>query len=218
MSISTYSELQTAVENWLDRSDLTSRIPEFIALCEASYNYGVMAMNKRWAVEPLRIRAMETSGDVTISAQTASIPTGYLAARRFYLNTTDQRQLEYLPPVDFWGRYGSSSSGEPIFYTAEADNFVFMPAPGDSYTGKLLYYKKLDALSDSNTTNWLLTNAPNAYLFGTLYEAYNFAEGGQGEAENYLGRFAGVINALNAADASDRHSGAVLQMRTGVTA
>ena len=38
MAINTYATLQTAVANWLDRSDLTDRIPEFIALAEARMN------------------------------------------------------------------------------------------------------------------------------------------------------------------------------------
>ena len=37
MAITTFSELKTAVANWLDRSDLTDRIPEFIALAEARH-------------------------------------------------------------------------------------------------------------------------------------------------------------------------------------
>jgi len=48
MAISTFAELKTAAANWLDRSDLTDRIPEFIALAEARFN------------RILRIRAMET--------------------------------------------------------------------------------------------------------------------------------------------------------------
>ena len=47
MAISNYSELQTAVANWLDRDDLTARIPEFIALAEARFN------------RVLRLRSME---------------------------------------------------------------------------------------------------------------------------------------------------------------
>jgi hypothetical protein len=34
MSITTYSELKTSIANWLDRSDLTSVIPDFIMLAE----------------------------------------------------------------------------------------------------------------------------------------------------------------------------------------
>jgi len=37
MAISTYSELKTAVANWLDRSDLTDVIPDFITLAETRH-------------------------------------------------------------------------------------------------------------------------------------------------------------------------------------
>ena len=46
MAINTYGTLQTAVANWLDRDDLSARIPEFISLAEAIFN------------RTLRIRAM----------------------------------------------------------------------------------------------------------------------------------------------------------------
>ena len=48
MAIGTYDELKTAVANWLDRDDLTDRIPEFISLAEARFN------------RVLRLRSMET--------------------------------------------------------------------------------------------------------------------------------------------------------------
>ena len=38
MAISNYAELQTATANWLDRTDLTDRIPEFIDLAESTFN------------------------------------------------------------------------------------------------------------------------------------------------------------------------------------
>jgi hypothetical protein len=38
MAITTYSELQAAIGNWLDHSLFTSRTPEFIALFEAAAN------------------------------------------------------------------------------------------------------------------------------------------------------------------------------------
>ena len=37
MAITTYAELKTAISNWLDRTDLDDRIPEFIALAEARH-------------------------------------------------------------------------------------------------------------------------------------------------------------------------------------
>ena len=37
MALTTYSEPKTAIANWLDRSDLDDRIPEFIQLAEARH-------------------------------------------------------------------------------------------------------------------------------------------------------------------------------------
>ena len=52
MAITIYSELKTAVANFLSRSDLTSRIPEFITLGEDRIG------------KDLRIRAMEATVDI----------------------------------------------------------------------------------------------------------------------------------------------------------
>jgi hypothetical protein len=46
-----------------------------------------------------------------------------------------------------------------------------VPVADDSYTAELTYYAKLSKLSSTNTTNWLLTAASDAYLYGTLMQA-----------------------------------------------
>ncbi len=38
MAITTYSELKTALGNWLNRDDLTAVIPDFISLAETDIN------------------------------------------------------------------------------------------------------------------------------------------------------------------------------------
>ena len=93
MAISTYTELQSACANWLDRSDLTSRIPEFIALAEDT-------LNKR-----LRIRGMENRATAAVSEEYVSLPTGFLEMRNFQLNTTPKQLLRFVTPeyIDtFW--------------------------------------------------------------------------------------------------------------------
>jgi hypothetical protein len=61
MAIGQYSELKTAVANYLHRDDLTSRIPEFIKLAED------------WVAINLRVRGMEASVPLVLTAAT-SIP------------------------------------------------------------------------------------------------------------------------------------------------
>ena len=86
MAINTYSTLQTAVANWLDRNDLTDRIPEFVALAEATFN------------RVLRLRAMETTvADATPSgSKEDALPTGYLQMREVHLATTPVVSLSYM--------------------------------------------------------------------------------------------------------------------------
>ena len=71
MAIGTYSELQTAVANWLDRSDLGSRIPEFITLSEARIN------------RLLRVRLMENVKVISLisGSKRYPIPSDYLQLR-----------------------------------------------------------------------------------------------------------------------------------------
>lgn len=103
MAISTYSELQTAVANWLDRDDLTARIPEFISLAEARFN------------RDLRIRAMETKQTASTVAdqRNYALPTNYLQMRNFQVNGTPIRILEYVTPKCMTG-CGAARQPEPL--------------------------------------------------------------------------------------------------------
>jgi hypothetical protein len=162
MAISTYAELQTAVSNWLDRSDLTSRIPEFITLAEGRI------------ARKLRIREMETESDVTLVAgtRTAAVPTGFREVRRVYINSTPVRELEYISPQDYWSRYMSTNTGKPVVFTVEGTNFLFGPIPDSGYTAKVLHYKAFDALSTG--TNAVFLANPDLYLYGSLLAAEPF--------------------------------------------
>lgn len=217
MALSTFTDLQNTVATFLNRSNLTSLIPYFVQLTETKIAYGDRS-NPQLIVEPLRIRALETNATVNLtqSVQTAPLPTGYLAARRFYLNTGNTsvpvQELKYVVPDIFWGQWASSLMDEPTEYTIEGENIVFGPTPDSNYTGSMLYYQKLNALVNGSDTNWLLTNAFGVYLNGTLAEAYAYTR--QADlAISRMGMFAGGINALNLADKGDRYSGSPWQAR-----
>ncbi len=163
MALSSYSELKSSVANWLNRTDLTDEIADdFIKLTEADFN------------AKLRIRQMEQQDDVTIDAEQVTVPTGFLAVRSFFiLQSSVKYPLEYITPHNLFEIKGGSRTGRPRTYTIESDNevekFRFGPAPDTSYTGKLSYYKAIGALSDSNTTNYILSKHPAIYLYGSLY-------------------------------------------------
>ncbi len=164
MAIDSYTTLQTAVANWLDRDDLTDRIPEFISLAEARFN------------RDLRIRAMETKQTAsTVAAQrNYALPSGYLQMRNFQVNVTPVRVLEYVTPEIYDRLYGSTANGIPVYYTLLANEIQLGPIPDSVMTLEMTFYKTFDALSPTTTTNWVLTNAPDVYLYAALMEAEAF--------------------------------------------
>lgn len=164
MAIDSYATLQTAVANWLDRTDLTSRIPEFITLAEAEFN------------RRLRTRDMLTRDDAfAIDGRYEDLPTGFLGVLQFTLQTTPAVDLQDLtaPRVSV-DRQRFPSSGVPIYYSVVGDSFEFLPSPSGSYTATLLYYQRITPLSDSATSNWLLAAHPDLYLWGALKAAEPF--------------------------------------------
>jgi hypothetical protein len=163
MSITSYSELQTAVGNWLNRADLTTYVPDLIMLGE------------RRIYRKLRIRTMETALNLTMSSGVAAVPSDYLALKSAYIDGTPVRRLQRRN-VDFiYEKYPTrSSTGKPDFVAREATNFIFGPFPDSNYTMKGVYYARLPSLSVSNTTNFFITYAPDVLLWAALSEAEVF--------------------------------------------
>ena len=191
MAITNFLTLKQAVGNWMGREDLDARIPEFIALAEDR-----IARN-------LRVQAMETSADLTVNDQSVSVPTGYLETIRLYIDSSTRTKLDYMAPTVFWTRNAVQESGQPEIFTIEGTSFKFAPTPSNSYTGKLLYYKKFDALSSNADTNWILTNARGLLLYGALLEAYLFLEDDAGVAQ-YATLFDNLMADVNEDDRKAR--------------
>ena len=113
---------------------------------------------------------------------------------------------------------GGSTSGQPNTFTILGDNFRFAPAPSSSYTGVLNYYKEFDALSDSNTSNYILANHPAIYLYGSLYHAANFLGGVDPQRlQQWQRMYETSMERLDRNDREDQYGNAPLQQRTDVT-
>ena len=201
MSIATYSELNTAVANWLDRDDLTDRIPEFIALCEARFN------------RLLRIRAMEYKQTAsTVSGQrNLALPTGFIQMRNLQINASPIVPMQYVTPEIYDRLYGSTLTGTPQMYTIIADEIQLGPIPGSALTIEMLFYKRFDALTDVATTNWMITNAPDVYLYGCLLEAEPFIMNDP-RVQLWATAFKQAISDIQEQDNKDRHSGSALRV------
>ena len=161
MSIGTYAELQTAVAAWMHRSDLTAIIPDFIALAEESMN------------DALNARSMDTSSTLVTVAGTATValPTDLVVMRRLQIVDDYNTVLNYRTPDQIAADYNANAQSRPESYTVIGDNIELAPIPDAVYSLSCTYKQRIPALTDINTTNWLLTSTPSAYLYGALCAA-----------------------------------------------
>ena len=204
MALSNYTELKTAIANWLNRSDLTSEISDdFIKLTEADLN------------SKLRIRKMIAQTSFTVDTETEALPTGFLQVRDMYiLSGSTKHPLRYMTPSQMDQVKGTSTTGVPSSYTILGDTFRFMPKPDSNYTAYVNYYKSFDALSSTNTTSYILTYHPSIYLYGSLFHAANFLGGiNPQQVQTWQQMYATSLERLEQNDREDQFSGSPLQMR-----
>lgn len=162
MAISTYSELQTAIADYLNRTDLTSVIPNFISLAEAKMN------------RELRTRDMMVRATATSSNEFVAVPADFLENYSLELdmdNLSARPALDYVGPLEAKDIKASQLTGNVRYYTIIDGAFELLPAPQSNIDLILTYYQKIPSLSVTQTTNWLLTKSPDLYLYSSLLEA-----------------------------------------------
>jgi hypothetical protein len=163
VAITKYSELDTALDNWLNRTDLTTVIPDFVRLAEARFD------------REIRHPQMMRRATATADAQYLSLPSDWLEPIRLLLTTTNPiTDLQSVTPQQMMAwRSEWSSGGTPKYYSIIGSTLEFLPIPDSSQTVEMLYWERISKLdsTDGESTNWMLTNYPDVYLFGALCEA-----------------------------------------------
>ena len=157
MPLSNYTELQASIADTLNRSDLTNAIPDFIKLAEAQLG------------RDLRHWRMEDRATSLADAQYLALPNNFIAPIRITIPASPSYTLELVSPFQLskLRMENSDNTGRPEYYAVVDGAFELYPTPDADYTVELVYYEAIPDIS-INTTNWLLTNYPDAYLYGTL--------------------------------------------------
>jgi hypothetical protein len=202
MSLSTYSDLQTSIANYLARSDLTSQIPDFITFAENRLR------------RELRIRQMLKSvTTATVSGDnTVELPADFLQVRDFVVMTNPIQPLSYSSPSALSNDPRASEVGVPLSYTILANDFQVSPAPDGIYTVKLLYFSAPAYLSSSNTSNVFLTTAPDALLYASLIEAEPYLMN-DARINTWGTMYDRAIASLTKSDEEGQYSGVPLAMK-----
>lgn len=211
MSITTNAELETAVGNYIARSDLSAYIPDFIVGAETRIAYG---SDEPFPSQALRIRAMEQNTDFAIGAQTVTPSFSFLEMRSLYVSDgAGQKRLEPTSLEDLFARYPSNNTGTPKFFAVSGDSLVFGPAPSSSLTATAYYYKKFDPIATASPVPWLLTNAPMVYVYGALLEAAPFIRNDE-RLQVWHGLYTGLIGGLNRSSRRGQWGGGSMAVRS----
>lgn len=160
MAISTYSELKTAITDWMERSDISGSAEDFVTLAEAKLN------RKLQAVEA-DVTLTGTVNSRAIDISSYNVIEGLV----LYLNDDgDEIELTKKAEGTFPQR---DDADEPEIWSLDGDNINFDCKMDEAYTFRFRYVGRF-ALSDAAPTNSLLTNHPDVYLaacivWGGLY-------------------------------------------------
>lgn len=203
MALATYTDLLASVAAWLNRSDLTTVIPDFVSLAE-----GRIARDLR-----LRKQVANTTLSTVAGVQSVTLPSDFLEAENLTLsNTSPPGALTVVTPEYIDRKYPDAYyTDQPRVYTIIGDTLVFGPTPDGVYTVALSYYQRFTALSTAST-NWLLTNHPTVYLNACLVEGSAYLMDAD-KAQAYESRYQAAINDLQFRDDAALRSGSAMRVR-----
>lgn len=187
MAITDYSTLKQAILVWTKRDDLDLRVDEFINLAETA-----MLAN---SVENLKIKEFNSSADLTLSttSRNVALPAGYLSNRDVRIVVNDiEHEMDFRTPAQM---KTNELPGIPYQFTV-TDQIEVNVLPSAAFVIKFQYLQGFTGLSSLNTTNDVITNYPNVYLYGCLAIAFRYAQDTE-EERRYFDLFVDAIKGAN---------------------
>lgn len=202
MALTTYTELKASIADWLNRTDLTTTIPDFISLAEAQIE------------RTLRTRQMIVRANASFDSEYGAVPDDFLETKSLKLTSTNPiTPLSFLSIDDMdAARSHYTASGRPRFFSVVGGQFRISPTPDAAYTTELIYFAKLAKLSSTVASNWLLTSSPDIYLYGSLLQAAPYLQD-DARIQVWATLYERALNDLRTADDRGASSGGALLTR-----
>jgi hypothetical protein len=203
VTITSYATLKTTVADFLNRDDLTSAIPTFIRLAESRIDRDL----RHWRMEKRSVAELDT--------QYSAIPADFLQPIRLQLTGGSTGEVSPISTAQMLQLRGDreDQTGRPVHYALTAGGIELFPTPDETYNASLVYYARVPSLSDSNTTNWLLTEAPDVYLYGALVHSAPYLKD-DARIQVWEALHAQGIDRLNTSSGEAKYGGTGLVMRT----
>jgi hypothetical protein len=203
MALANYTDLKSTIAETLNRDDLTTAAQTFIALCEAQVNRDI----RHWRME------VRTSGQQSAGDEYMQIPADWVETIRFNVvgnGTSPINLMDSTTMAENRARY-NDQYGKPTAYSLEAGQFHLYPTPVADVDLELLYYAQVPDLA-SNATNWLLSTAPDIYLYGSLLHSAPYLQDDNRVAV-WAQLYSAAVTRLNESSVSAKYSGSSLKSK-----
>lgn len=202
MALDSYSALKTEVQGYLEDTDLATEVDTFLALFEA------------YVKRELRIRSMMKRCQAVLSTTTRylALPAGFRLMHTLRLLTDPVTVMKFVS-IDEMNRHIQSATGKPELFTVH-EEIEFDRISDSAYNAEMLYYADFTGLSDANTSNALLVEAPDLYLFGTLLEAAPYLDNDE-RIPTWESKFARSLESVQTSDRKSRHVGPLIAKTRG---
>ena len=159
MSISTYNDLKTSIAAYLQRSDLTAIIPDFITLAESDINADIADL-----------QVAQSHISITTAANNPLVSTASMYALRDAWCNGEPLHIGLPSSLSVT----DTRKGAPeAVVISGASSVRIYPIPDAAYTIDLLH---IPLLSIATELNWVFTQSPSAYLYGSLLHASAYIE------------------------------------------
>ena len=150
---------------------------------------------------------MEDRVIATANQQYLTLPNNFISPIRITMTASPTHTLELISPFDIskMRMQNSDNLGRPEFYAVVDGSFELYPTPDADYVVELVYYENIPDIA-ANTTNWLLTNYPDAYLYGSLLHSSPYLQEDQRVAV-WNALYLNAVSAINLEGERARTSG-----------
>ncbi|KQP50835.1 hypothetical protein ASG40_12985 [Methylobacterium sp. Leaf399] len=165
--ITDYPSLLAALEAYLARDDLQAFAPLFVQQAEGRFNTDLKVVDMHASVGPT---VLDASGGVALPADFID----WISVRWYPVAPSTQRPLflNYREPDSPEFRHRHRPNGVPSFYTLLGGKVRIAAAVPGSL--EVFYYERIPPLTVASPVNWLITKAPEVYLYAALWEAMLF--------------------------------------------
>lgn len=162
MALDNYSDLKSAVTDWMARADLSGNAADWIKLAEARLN------------RKLPVIEVDTTLTGVVNSRVLDISALSVVAPIALFLTTRGDERKLVMKADGTIPY-DDTSGDPDFWMLDGTNIDLDRPCDEAHTFRFRYRERIK-LSDAAPTNWLLTNYPDIYLAAALVWGHGYQQ------------------------------------------